>query len=95
MNFLKSDIKLSTKETTGLITAFVSKYSVITNNMEKSIKRLLDAKSAAEYLSISRSKLYQWVDAGKIPSVRIDSRRLFDILELNEFVEQLKREQRN
>ena len=57
-------------------------------------KRLLDSKSAANYLSISRSKLYQWVDAGKIPSVRIDNRRLFDVLELNEFVEQLKKDQR-
>ena len=63
--------------------------------METGTKRLLDVKAAAEYLSISRAKLYQWVDAGKIPSVRIDSRRLFDILELNEFVEQLKRDQRN
>ena len=63
--------------------------------MEIAKKRLLDVKAAAEYLSISRAKLYQWVDAGKIPSVRIDSRRLFDILELNEFVEQLKIDQRN
>ena len=63
--------------------------------MEIINKRLLDVKTAAEYLSISRAKLYQWVDAGKIPSVRIDSRRLFDILELNEFVERLKRDQRN
>ena len=63
--------------------------------MEIFKKRLLDVKTAAEYLSISRAKLYQWVDAGKIPSVRIDSRRLFDIVELNEFVERLKRDQRN
>ena len=63
--------------------------------MEKNTKRLLDVKAAADYLSISRAKLYQWVDKGKIPSVRIDSRRLFDILELNEFVEQLKQDQRN
>ena len=57
-------------------------------------KRLLDSKAAANYLSISRSKLYQWVDAGKIPSVRIDNRRLFDVLELDEFVNSLK-EHRN
>ena len=63
--------------------------------MELAKKRLLDVKAAADYLSISRAKLYQWVDAGKIPSVRIDSRRLFDILELNEFVERLKADQRN
>lgn len=65
------------------------------DNMEVFKKRLLDVKSAADYLSISRAKLYQWVDAGKIPSVRIDGRRLFDILELNEFVERLKRDRWN
>ena len=53
-------------------------------------KRLLDSKSAAYYLSISRSKLYQWVDAGKSPSVRIDNKRLFDVIDLDEFVNSLK-----
>lgn len=56
-------------------------------------KRLLDAKSAADYLSISRTKLYQWSEKGKIPSVRIDSRRLFDVVDLDKFVEDLKTEQ--
>ncbi len=56
-------------------------------------KRLLDSKEAAEYLSISRSKLYQWAETGKIPSVRIDSRRLWDVIELDNFVEKLKAEQ--
>jgi len=56
-------------------------------------KRLLDAKSAADYLSISRSLLYQWNDAGKIPSIKINSRRLFDVYDLDEFIEKLKRKQ--
>lgn len=56
-------------------------------------KRLLDAKEAANYLSISRSKLYQWVDRDRIRSVRIDTRRLFDVNDLDEFVEGLKVEQ--
>ena len=56
-------------------------------------KRLFDAKEAAEYLSISRAKLYQWCDNNRIPSVRIDSRRLFDVLELDAFVDLLKRSQ--
>ena len=58
--------------------------------METKLKRLLDAKQAANYLSISRSKLYQWVEAKKIKSVRIDTRRLFDIFDLDAFVESLK-----
>lgn len=55
-------------------------------------KRLLDVKEAADYLSISRSKLYQWADRDKIRSVRIDSRRLFDVNDLDEFIESLKAE---
>ncbi|MBN1479488.1 helix-turn-helix domain-containing protein [candidate division KSB1 bacterium] len=52
-------------------------------------KRLLDAKEAADYLSISRSKLYDWLAKGKIPSVTIDSCRLFDVKKLDQFVDQL------
>jgi len=55
-------------------------------------KRLLDVKEAVNYLSISRTKLYEWSLQGKIPSVRIDNKRLFDVLELDEFVDRLKRE---
>ena len=55
-------------------------------------KRLLDAKAAADYLSISRSKLYQWATRDRIRSVRIDTRRLFDVNDLDEFVESLKAE---
>ena len=56
-------------------------------------KRLLDVKEASNYLSISRSKLYQWADRDKIRSIRIDSRRLFDVNDLDDFIEQLKKEQ--
>jgi excisionase family DNA binding protein len=52
-------------------------------------KRLLDAKEAAAYLSISRSKLYDWLAKGKIPSVSIDTCRLFDVEKLDQFVDQL------
>jgi len=55
-------------------------------------KRLLAVKEAANYLSISRTKLYEWSQQGKIPSVRIDKKRLFDVVELDEFVDRLKRE---
>ena len=53
-------------------------------------KRLLAAKEAANYLSISRTLLYQWTDKGKIKSVRINSRRLFDVNDLDNFVDELK-----
>lgn len=56
-------------------------------------KRLLSVKEAADYLSISRSKLYQWTTIGKILSLRIDGRRLFDVLDLDIFIENLKEKQ--
>jgi excisionase family DNA binding protein len=55
-------------------------------------KRLFDVKSAAEYLSISRSHLYQLCENGKIRSIKTNSRRLIDVYDLDEFVEKLKRE---
>ena len=63
--------------------------------MENIQKRLLDAKEAAIFLSISRSNLYQWVESGKIKSIKLGGRRLFDIFDLNEFVDNLKAEQNN
>ena len=56
-------------------------------------KRLLDVKEAAEYLSISRTTLYYLVQKGRIKSVQIRTRRLFDVDDLDLFVQQLKAEQ--
>ncbi|MCI0565234.1 MAG: helix-turn-helix domain-containing protein [Nitrososphaera sp.] len=53
-------------------------------------KRLLGVKAAADYLSISRSKLYEWALARRIQSVKIDGRRLFDVKDLDAFVDALK-----
>ncbi len=58
--------------------------------METLRKRLIDAKEAAHFLSISRSNLYQWIESGKIKSIKLGGRRLFDINDLDEFIEQLK-----
>lgn len=53
-------------------------------------KRLLNVKAAAEYLSISRALLYQWLKKDKIKSVRINGRRLIDVHDLDQFVDSLK-----
>ncbi len=52
--------------------------------------RLLNAKQAALYLSISRALLYQLCSSGKIKSLRINTRRLFDRQDLDEFIENQK-----
>lgn len=53
-------------------------------------KRLMDAKEASQYLSISRTKLYELLKKKIINSITIDSRRLFDVEDLDTFVNQLK-----
>lgn len=59
--------------------------------MEATERRLLNAKKASQFLSVSRSKLYQWIKDGKIKSIKVDGRRLFDVKDLDEFVEKLKK----
>lgn len=56
-------------------------------------RRLLDVKSAADYLSISRALLYQLCEKGKIRSLKINSRWLIDVNDLDQFVERIKNEQ--
>ncbi len=58
-------------------------------------KRLLKTKEAAEYLSIGRSTLCEWLSDGKVPSIKIGKSRLFDVKELDEFVETLKTQREN
>jgi excisionase family DNA binding protein len=54
-------------------------------------KRLLDIRAAANYLSISRSLLYQWIDKGRISALKINTRTLIDVYDLDNFVENLKK----
>ena len=58
--------------------------------MKTEMKRLLVTRVVVAYLLISRALLYQWVKAGKVPNVRINSRKLFDVRDLDDFVDQLK-----
>lgn len=55
-------------------------------------KRLLSVKEASEYLGIGRSTLYPWIKEGVIPSIKIKTRRLLDVLDLDDFIERLKGE---
>ena len=56
-------------------------------------KLLLTPEEAADALSIGRSKVYELISDGRLPSVRIDASRRVPISALLEFVERL-REQR-
>jgi excisionase family DNA binding protein len=57
-------------------------------------KRLLDVKSASNYLSISKSLLYQLHATGKILSLKINTKILFDVDELDQYVKTLKNDRK-
>ena len=54
-------------------------------------KRLIGVREAATYLGIQRSTLYTWAERGKITSVKIGARLLFDLQDLDQFIEASKR----
>ncbi len=53
-------------------------------------KRLLDAKRAADYLSISVSKLYYLMQEERIKSIKLGKKRLFSVYALDEFADKLE-----
>ena len=53
-------------------------------------KRLLTAKEAANYISHSRSHIYKLLKSKEIKSFKIGKRRLFDIQDLDLYIEELK-----
>ncbi len=54
-------------------------------------KRLMDVKEAVFYLSISRATLYRLVENNDVKSILIGKRRLFDVHDLDDFIEALTR----
>lgn len=52
---------------------------------------LLSVKDAAAYLGLGRSKMYELVNCGELPSLALGGRRLVSREALNEFVAQMSR----
>lgn len=52
-------------------------------------KRLLTVVEAAEYLGKSKQAVYHLLNQGKIPRKRIGARVMFDLRELDQWLEQL------
>ncbi len=48
---------------------------------------LIDVKDAARVLGLSFWTLYAWARTGRLPSVQLGKRRLFDPRDLEEFIE--------
>ncbi len=61
----------------------MSNYEVIT--------RYVDIKAVSRYTSLPVKTLYEWAGQGKIPSIKIKRRVLFDLHEIDEVMASLKR----
>ena len=57
-------------------------------------KRLIGVDEASQYLGIQRSTLYSWAERRRIPSVKMGTRLLFDLHDLDELIEAAKRPSR-
>ncbi len=55
------------------------------------IKRYANIKEVAEYTSLPVKTLYEWAGQGKIPSIKIRRRVLFDLNDIDNIMSGLKR----
>jgi len=53
-------------------------------------KRLINKKELAEYLSLSVFTIDTWVSQNRIPYVKMGRRVLFDLDDVDKWIEQLK-----
>lgn len=54
-------------------------------------KRYFSIKELANYTGLPRGTLYDWSSQGLIPSIKIGRRVLFDIVDIDQFLAELKR----
>ncbi len=54
-------------------------------------KRYANIKEVSEYTSLPTKTLYEWASTGKIPSIKLGRRVLFDLHDIDEVMASLKR----
>jgi excisionase family DNA binding protein len=54
-------------------------------------KRYANIKEVSEYTSLPKTTLYEWAGQGKIPSIKIGRRVLFDLNDIDKAMASLKR----
>ena len=59
--------------------------------VEKIHKRYVSIKEVSEYTSLPIKTLYEWASTGRIPSVKIGRRVLFDLQDIDNAMANLKR----
>ncbi len=55
------------------------------------IKRYVGIKEVSEYTSLSVKTLYEWSGTGRIPSIKIGRRLLFDLHDIDKIMVDMKR----
>ncbi len=54
-------------------------------------KRYANIKEVAEYTSLPAKTLYEWSGSGRIPSIKIGRRVLFDLHDIDKIMDSFKR----
>ena len=55
-------------------------------------KRYANIKEVSEYTSLPVKTLYEWAGTGRIPSIKLERRVLFDLNDIDSFMSSLKRD---
>ncbi|GAN33946.1 MAG: DNA-binding protein [Candidatus Brocadia sp. AMX2] len=56
------------------------------------MKRYANIKEVSEYTSLPVKTLYEWASLGRIPSIKLGRRVLFDLNDIDNFMSSLKRD---
>ena len=54
-------------------------------------ERYVDIKATSRYTSLPVKTLYEWASIGKIPSIKIGRRVLFDLVDIDKIMDSFKR----
>jgi excisionase family DNA binding protein len=57
----------------------------------KTNKRYVNIKEASEYTSIPVKTLYEWSSVGRVPSIKLGRKLLFDLFDIQELMSSMKR----
>ncbi len=59
--------------------------------MKMTNKRYVNIKQVSEYTSLPVKSLYEWAGTGRIPSIKMGRRVLFDLKDIDKVMDSLKR----
>lgn len=54
-------------------------------------ERYVDIKKVSKYTSLAESTLYEWAGTGRLPSIKIGRRVLFDLQDIDKVMASMKR----